>query len=135
MRLRWPWREDIQNRSDTAVFLTRWRLLPINRWFNVHLHRWNEPDDTTFGLHDHPYDFLAVTLLGRGQEMVPVPLPHAGLRHWWRALRRFRFYRATDTHAIVEVDGLWTLVVHFRRRRTWGFWRDGRFTTHTEVGR
>ena len=130
MRL-WPWREDIQNRSDTAVFLTRWRLLPINRWFNVHLHRWNEPDDTTFGLHDHPYDFLAVTLRGRGWEKVESTF-------WpdrWRALRRFRFYRAEDTHAIVEVDGLWTLVVHFRRRRTWGFWRDGRFTTHTEVGR
>ena len=127
MRLRWPWREDIQNRSDTAVFLTRWRLLPINRWFNVHLHRWNEPDDTTFGLHDHPYDFVAITLRGSGTERFQ---PSA-----CRWLQQFRFYRAEDTHAIDNVYGLWTLVVHFRRRRTWGFWKDGKFTPHTEVGR
>ena len=131
MRL-WPWREDIQNRSDTAVFLTRWRLLPINRWFNVHLHRWNEPDDLTFGLHDHPYDFLAVTLRGRGTEGTSVL--NVRLKYW-RPLPRFRFYRAEDIHAISKVEGLWTLVVHFRRRRTWGFWKDGKFTPHTEVGR
>ena len=127
MRLRWPWREDIQNRSDTAVFLTRWRLLPINRWFNVHLHRWHEPDDITYGLHDHPYDFVAITLRGSGTERFQ---PLAG-----RWLQQFRFYRAEDIHAIDGVYGLWTLVVHFRRRRTWGFWKDGKFTPHTEVGR
>ena len=64
----------------------------------MHLHRWNEPDDTTFGIHDHPYDFLAVTLRGSGTERFQ---PFAG-----RWLQQFRFYRAEDVHAIDCVYGI-----------------------------
>ena len=136
MRL-WPWRQDIRN-SDGNPYLTRWRLFPANRWCNVHLHRFDSPDKLNLGLHDHPYDFLAVTLRGTGLEVTRLGdvKPVGGKLAFrtlpiYEPLKRVRTYRAEDTHAIIEVDGLWTLVVHGPRRRTWGFWRDGIFTPHT----
>jgi len=97
-------------------YLWRWYLIPRNRWFNVYLHKFNEPDPGR-DYHDHPWWNISIVLKGwylekrRGEP---------GLH----GVRLFRFRRATDAHRIDVIShvGCVTLFITGPNRRTWGFW-------------
>jgi len=51
-------------------YLLRWYLLPRNRWMNLYLHKFCRDDDDR-ALHDHPWWFVSVMLVGTYREYVP----------------------------------------------------------------
>jgi len=106
-------------------YLARWRLLPLNDWFNVYLHRFTGPDART--PHDHPYWSVAIVLTGghiehfhdgdcrRIRRFVPV-IRSPRLLHWLEPVSR----------------PTWTVFIHFRRVREWGFQTSRGWVHHTE---
>lgn len=78
-------------------------------------------------LHDHPWDWWAVLLTGTYVEEIPVDLDTyttAGDRRT-KLVRRWpmipRFMKAEQLHRLHLHKPVWTLFIHFKRRRTWGF--------------
>lgn len=74
-------------------------------------------------LHDHPWDFLSLILLGGYREESPVgrlsrKLP--GMVLFRRAEHRHRVLLVNDRPA-------WTLVFTSGKKRSWGFWRGAAF--------
>jgi len=111
--------------SGGDVYLDRIYLIQTP-WFGIMFHRIFRPDNQR-DLHDHPWNFLSLILLGSYVEDT-VDGPRE--RRWWNRKR------AEDRHSIREVgrSPVWTLVFTGRKRRTWGFWVDGgtRFVKWTE---
>jgi hypothetical protein len=104
--------------SDGSVYL--WRLYILSTpWFGLMLHRIFRPDRQR-DLHDHPWNFLSVIVLGWYGENIQ--RPGGGQQYVKR--RRFNFKFAEDRHSIRTVSRVpvWTLVFTGRRRRDWGFW-------------
>lgn len=85
--------------------------------FGIMLHRIYRPDNQR-DLHDHPWNFLSILLLGN---YVEDTLEGPKFRC------TFNYKRAEDRHSIREVSRspVWTLVFTGRKRRVWGFWVDG----------
>lgn len=50
--------------GERRPYLTRWRVLPRNKWFNIYLHRFIHGDDDR-ALHDHPWHSASLILDGR----------------------------------------------------------------------
>ena len=88
-------------------------------WFSIKLHRIYRPDRQR-DLHDHPWNFVSFILRGSYVEDTP---------QGQRRRRWFNFKRAEDRHSIREVSRspVWTLIYTGPKRRSWGFWRGGKF--------
>ena len=103
------------------VYLTRWYLLRTP-WFSVLLHRINKSDSDR-ALHDHPWPFITIPLRrGYWEHRVQGTTSLKPLRAYYRP--------ATWSHRVELIDGkpAWTLVVHGKRCRKWGFWDERGFT-------
>ena len=50
--------------GERRPYLTRWHVLPRNKWFNIYLHRFIHGDDDR-ALHDHPWHSASLILDGR----------------------------------------------------------------------
>lgn len=102
--------------SGDDVYLDRTYIVQTPL-FGIMFHRIFRPDNQR-DLHDHPFNFLSIVLLGSYYEDTVDGPRH---RRW------FNWKRAEDRHSIREVSRrpVWTLVFTGRRRRTWGFWVDG----------
>lgn len=106
---------DIAN-SAGDVFMRRFYLVKWG-WFNIYLHQILRSDEDLC-LHDHPWRFVTLVLVGGYREV----LPH-GTR--WRPVGSFLFRPAKFRHRI-EVDrAAWSLVFVGKKFRAWGF-----FTRH-----
>lgn len=123
--------------DDSDGELHRWRLIetPLG---GVMVHRHQGPDPGRV-LHDHPWPFVSIVLRGGYVEEVaearlaplladiadthPAPGRYYGLREWRRA-RTVHVMPLTHAHRIVALlrKPTWTLVLHGRRRRAWGFY-------------
>lgn len=101
--------------SDSDVYLDRLYVVQTPL-FGVMLHRIYRPDNQR-DLHDHPWNFFSVILLGHYVE----DTAQGPKRRRW-----FNWKRAEDRHSIRECSRrpVWTLVFTGRKRRTWGFWVD-----------
>jgi hypothetical protein len=109
----WRW-TDVAWRG--ALYLVRLHLFQVPRGA-VMLH-WILTPDPHPDPHDHPVDFLSITLRGGYTEWTPKGYRSA----------RVRFRRATDVHRIVAVKpGTVTLVLAGPVVREWGFWARGLF--------
>jgi hypothetical protein len=111
--------------SGDSVYLDRMYVVQTP-WFGIMFHRIFRPDNQR-DLHDHPWNFLSLILLGSYvEDTVDGP----------RERRWMNVKRAEDRHSIREVSRspVWTLVFTGKKRRTWGFWVDGgtRFVKWTE---
>lgn len=104
-------------------YLTRLTLLKTP-WFSIKLHQIFRPDEQE-DLHDHPWTFFSVILLGHYLENTP----YGYKRRFW-----FNWKRATDTHSIREVSRrpVWTLLFCGPECREWGFWVKGQFVLWTD---
>lgn len=121
MHIRMRWRPCVRirlHRGDGVPYVERLCVLPYNRWFNIYVHKYLSPDDAV--PHDHPFDFIGLTLRGGGTETI------WGKRVRTRRMRRWipRFYRAECKHTITGLDkkGMTTVVFQFPRRRPWRFY-------------
>lgn len=128
-------REDIMDwREPGVVYLTRWHLLRTP-WFGIYLHCIRRPDADRH-LHDHPWSFVSIVLLGGYIEHLPrnwiVTSDRAGMIPENRLVQRRLFSiarrRASDAHRITHLlrKPTWTLVLIGKKTRSWGF--------HTERG-
>ena len=121
--MRWPFKSTLFNLdaflNRMGKYMEKFYILPVAGIHpNTGLHRFLSSDDRSMGLHDHPYDFFAMTLRGKGREVFRAD----GGGTYEIPLRLFRFYSARKLHAIkLDSDCLWTLVIHGPRRRVWGF--------------
>lgn len=105
--------------KDGSVYL--WRLYILSTpWFGMMLHRIFREDNQR-DLHDHPWNFLSIILLGWYSESYQLNGEHSVS---FTTRRRWNYKRAEDRHSIriVGRKPTWTLVFTGRRRRTWGFW-------------
>jgi hypothetical protein len=97
------------------------RTLIANRFGKVLLHRFM-PNASDRDPHDHPSSFLTFVLRGGYDDVQP-----DGTVDEVRA-PTIRFRRAEHAHITrVTSAGAVTVVAMFRKRRSWGFWRDGRW--------
>lgn len=108
-------RLDIANAAG-SVFMRRYRLL-TTRWGNLYLHEILRSDEDKC-LHDHPWRFITLILIGGYREELPT-------RTEWRPSGTLLYRPATWRHR-VEIDRpAWSLVWVSRKVRRWGF-----FTRH-----
>lgn len=122
-----PWKPILVLASEARVYLTRWSLLPVNRWCRVYLHRITGPDEGR-DLHDHPWWGIFGVLRGSyEQEISPDGDPkNARLDEvrWVNTMRPRRNY-----HRITQLRraAVWTIgFCWIRRPREWGFWVPGK---------
>jgi hypothetical protein len=87
---------------------------------SVRVHHWLSADDDR-AFHDHPWWFLTIVLRGGYVDQSP-----AGEDEVFAPAVRFR--HALHRHTVYPGPrGAWTLVITGPRKRSWGFWRDGKF--------
>lgn len=123
-------------------YLWRFRLIPMVIWkgvkryplCNLFLHVfWR--GDVDRALHDHPWPSVSILLWGNVRELY-VPDPDADLRGPWIASVNRRiwplrpYYRCARHRHRILLMGRGPAVTLFAiglKRRTWGFWPNGRF--------
>lgn len=107
--------------NHDAPYLRRWYLIPRNRWLNLYLHHFVGSDDPR-GLHDHPWWFASLVLVGSYIEVTATGCTHrrGGSVAVRRATHRHRVCLPTDRRGR-EIP-CWSLVVTGPHLREWGFW-------------
>jgi hypothetical protein len=115
---------------DTGPYLTRWTLLEIAGW-SLKLHRFHRSDEDR-DLHDHPWTFWSLILLGGYYEWLPYAKTpdearwnRSRHRHWRRPLSVLH-RPAPSPHRVELKRGtegkVWTLVLTKPKTRQWGFY-------------
>lgn len=109
------------NGEHDEPYLDRYFLFRL-LGLQAYIHRFlaSDPDR---GLHDHPWGWsLSLVLVGGYREIRKSG--ERRLKPW-----RFNLIRGTDFHRILLDEGeeAWTLFLHGRRTKGWGFLRDGKF--------
>lgn len=106
-------------------YLSRWWVIPRNRFFNVYLHKITGNDDDR-ALHDHPWLNCSILLRGSYREITP-------RGSFIRRAGSIVLRRAKAAHRLEVVNGpVWTLFITGPAIRVWGFhcphgwvpWRD-----------
>ena len=111
-------------------YLSRWFVIPRNKWFNIFLHKFSRSDDDR-ALHDHPWANTSILLHGKYQEVLekvpgrPEYGQHTVVRTQGEIVVR---RRAATAHRInlfrdeaAREIGVVTLFVTGPRVREWGF--------------
>lgn len=114
-------------------YLVRWTLFSC-RAFGIFIHQILRSDDDR-DLHDHPWPFWTFILKGRYTEYVPMDSPP--LWNYYRSSTRNECemslkskvcgpgtlvrHKAEDCHRLELDKPVWTLFIHGRRCREWGF--------------
>lgn len=120
----------ILDRNSNEPYLERYYLLFKDRksWFpfNITLHKICKSDIPI--LHDHPWGYASLILKGGYIEHVPS-------NRFLRCPGSFRIRKAEDLHwleLINEETPCWTLFFMGKRRREWGFLKDGKWIHNEE---
>jgi hypothetical protein len=126
-------------RHDGGIFLDRWGW-ECDRVGGVFLHRMSAPDPG-LDLHDHPWPFWSVVVVGgyteeRADARLACQL--AALAEQWpdsaargvvehRGRWSVKAMRLDECHRVVGLDGrsCWTIVIRGPGRRRWGFYMPG----------
>jgi len=109
----------ITDECTASPYMKRWHLLRTP-WFTLMLHYFLRSDFDR-ALHDHPWGFITFLLTSGYWEHT-----NAGGRRW---KRRFSILRrpAAWIHRVEIKKPCWTLVLHFRQCREWGFYTPAGF--------
>ena len=109
------------DRVIRGFYLSRWHVIPRNRFFNIYLHK-TLASDPGRGVHDHPWASVSLHLEG---ERVEVMRGQVFLRRPGDVV----FRRATTRHKLFQRNGqpVITLFLTAMRTRRWFFYMpDGR---------
>lgn len=109
----WPKRRVIMScQKERGPLLVRYFLFR-SPWVSVFLHHLMSSDEDR-ALHDHPWTFITWLVSGGYWE-------HTTTERIWR--KRFSvLYRPAEwQHCLELTKPVWTVVVKFKSRRTWGF--------------
>lgn len=118
--------------DNPPTYLTRWYLLPRNRFFNVYLHHFGRSDDDR-AHHTHPWLFN-VSLVLRGM-LVEHVIERGGLvRKHVLLPGSLRLRWGASPHRLELPHGwtAWTLFITGPRVREWGFLCGERGFVHWE---
>ena len=126
----------MQNPSEIIGedYLSRWHVVPRNRFLNVYLHRFTGSDNEI--MHDHPWWSFSIALSGFALEFDDRSTRPRTIQKWTVRVRRPEY-----THRIqIASDEVWTLFITGCRVREWGFhcpdgwkhWKD--FTINNRAG-
>jgi len=117
------------HRKLGELYLTRYYIF-TSKWISIYIHRFHMSDYDV--PHDHPWNFIAVPLKAGYLEHLP-----DGTVVYRRPFHP-KFRTANEFHW-VQVDPergpCWTLFIHFRRRRSWGFMTTEGWIRHTEYNK
>jgi len=108
----WLTKRDIY-RGPEELYLSRYVIFRC-KWFGIYIHKfWISDYDV---LHDHPWNFIAIPLTSGYREHLPDGsyLERRPLRPKFRTAEEFHWVELNRGPA-------WTLFIHFRKRREWGF--------------
>lgn len=110
------WRNRLGNAE--CPFVTRWKF-ELPHVGSVRVHHWTGPDDDR-ACHDHPWWFCTLVIRGRYADHTPggIDRLRAG---------SFRYRPAEYRHYVIPEPEAWTILVTGPKKRSWGFWKDGRF--------
>ena len=117
--------------------MTRFYVIPKNRWFNIYLHHIHRSDEGD--LHDHRGASVSVVLRGRYYEQCFATRPVAGgayprLRVKVIERLRPRFRWAGTPHRLILLHGeVWSLWFKFPHTRNWSFYKKDIFGTLKRV--
>lgn len=106
-------------REDNVPYLVRYSLFSC-KWFAVKIHHILISDYDC--LHDHPWSFISLILKGSYIEETPGSCNRIGNNQREYKAGSLLFRPAKWKHRLVLTKPAWTLVVTFRKQRTWGFW-------------
>ena len=116
----------IMDRQNNEPYLERYYLFLKDRGsfpFNIFLHKFlkSDPDD----LHDHPWSYFTLILLGGYWEYTPTG------KHW-RGPGHFRVCNSESLHRIEVEPGVyaWSLFIPFVKTREWGFIKNRKWIPH-----
>ncbi|WP_457226787.1 hypothetical protein [Mycobacteroides abscessus] len=113
--------------GNNDPYLLRWYLIPRNPVLNIYLHQFLRSDDDR-ALHDHPWWFWSMVLLGHYYEHRADGRRikrHAGSIAYRRAETRHRVELPTSNDPfslLSREDSCVILVITGPRVRVWGFW-------------
>lgn len=129
---------DFTIKRRDGIYLSRWWVIPRNRFFNIYLHRF-DGDDEDRALHDHPWVNCSVILSGSYIEhRILRGGVHSEKRYSAGAVK-FRLPRSAHRISLIERP-TWTLFITGPVVRTWGFhcprgWRPWReFVDERDIG-
>ena len=117
-------------------YLSRWYIIPRNRFLNIYLHKFTGSDDDR-ALHDHPWCSASCLLAGQLREVTATG--GRTMPRFWPVLRS-----ATRAHRLELIEGpAWTVFITGPYFRQWGFicpegwrhWREFTDETGNRVGR
>ncbi len=97
-------------------YLSRWHVIPRNRFFNIYLHK-TLTSDRGRGVHDHPWASVSLHLEGERLEVTPGCV-------FLRQPGDVVFRRAKAQHKLFQRNGepVVTLFLTARRTRRWFFY-------------
>lgn len=120
-------RHEITRSWEATPYLTRWSILGRRSEGNsaIYIHRFHRSDADE--MHDHPWPFVSIILSGGYWEKTPA----SGWKHGdgptrtrWYGPGRVLVRPASWIHSVIIPSGqeAWTLVIRFKKARSWGFW-------------
>lgn len=99
--------------------LTRYYLIgSMTSKYAIYLHHLHRSDHKI--MHDHPWPFISIILKGEYVEHTPIG---------FRKYKRFSILKrsANWIHRLEMDKPCWTLVIRFKKEKTWGFFTDKGF--------
>jgi len=104
-------------RRDSGPLLIRYHIWKSDR-IGIYVHHLLRSDHDR-SLHDHPWSFLTFRLGSYIEHTEDGAFRRPRFSIGWR--------RAEFKHRLELSRPVWTIVIRFRFRRTWGFWPNGVF--------
>lgn len=116
--------------DDGSSYLRRMRIVETP-WFGVFLHHIDSTDNDQ-DPHDHPWNFVSLVVRGGYTEQVLALDANASYVRRWLTWS-FHVMDRRHAHRITElVPGTVTLILHGKRRGSWGFYTPSGFRDWSE---
>ncbi len=116
----WSWRRTFY-RDDGSPYMIRYQLLVLGKLLRVYVNHTLQPDHDS-RLHTHPYRASwSLKLLGRYEEAVAAQFYGAPAQLFRRPARFSRIPYAHRITYLSRPEGVWTLMIGWRRELPWGF--------------
>ncbi len=107
--------------NEGSSYMSRWCLIPKNRFFNIYLHRFTGPDQRV--MHDHPWISLGYVLYGRLYEAFAKNATDE-VRYRWINSGKWTYRNSKFLHYLHlsrNTPCVWTIFITGPKIKSWGF--------------